>query len=187
MAASLERTRAASVLGRVPHRVRSAAVRARSTVPQQTVALSGSWRTDGAGTLRATVSRVFLDTFSKEQPARCGGVIDGVVTFTGTRSRPDVSAQFTVSEGAFASCPYDKLTARIDYQGGAMAVDLRLDQAPGIWLTVAGRAPLDLLSKDAEQPMDLAVKSSPIALGLIEGAHRRWSTTSPARCCSISM
>ena len=137
--------------------------------PEQTVALSGSWRTDGAGTLKATVSRVFLDTFSKEQPARYGGAIDGVVTFTGTRSRPDVSAQFTVSEGRIRELPYDKLTARIDYQGGAMAVDLRLDQAPGIWLTVAGRAPLDLLSKDAEQPMDLAVKSSPIALGLIEG------------------
>src|SRR5262245_43608604 len=137
--------------------------------PAQTVALSGSWRTDGGGTLRAAVSRVFLDTFSKEQPARYGGVIDGEVAFTGTRSRPNVSAQFTISQGRVRELPYEKLTARIDYQGGAMAIDLRLDQAPGIWLTVGGRAPLDLFSEDAEQPMDLAVKSSPIALGLIEG------------------
>ena len=141
----------------------------RADSPEQTIALSGSWRTDGTGSLRTTVSRVFLDTFSKEQPARYGGVIDGEVVLAGTRNRPNVSAQFTISDGRVRELPYEKLTARIDYQSGAMAVDLRLDQAPGIWLTVGGRAPLDLLSKDSEQPMDLAVKSSPIALGLIEG------------------
>lgn len=141
----------------------------RADSPEQTLALSGSWRTDGSGTLRTTVSRVFLDTFSREQPARYGGVIDGEVTLTGTRNRPGVSARFTISEGRVRELPYEKLTANIDYQSGAMAVDLRLDQAPGIWMTVVGRAPLDLLSPDAEQPMDLAVKSSPIALTLIEG------------------
>jgi TamB, inner membrane protein subunit of TAM complex len=136
---------------------------------EQLVSLSGAWRTDGSGVLKATVSRVFLDSFSSEQPARYGGVIDGEVALGGTLDFPTVSAAFTISDGRVRELPYEKLATRIDYQGGALTIDARLDQAPGIWLTVTGRAPLDLFSERSEQPMDLAVKSSPIALTLLEG------------------
>src|SRR5215467_11493135 len=49
-------------------------------------------------------------------------------------------------------------------------VDLRLDQAPGVWLTAKGSAPLGLFDRSQpEQPIHLSIQSSPIALGLVEG------------------
>ncbi len=141
----------------------------RTDHPDQLVSLSGSWRDDGSGTMRAKVSRVSLETFAREQPARYGGMIDGDLTLGGTFEQPEVSAAFTIAEGRVRELPYEKLTARVDYRTGGLAMDARLDQAAGTWLTVAGRVPIDVFSERSEQPMDLAVKSSPIALGLLEG------------------
>ena len=50
------------------------------------------------------------------------------------------------------------------------SVDLRLDQGPGTWITAKGTMPLALFKRDLpEQPIDVAVRSSTINLGLIEG------------------
>jgi autotransporter translocation and assembly factor TamB len=136
----------------------------------QQLSLSGTWRTDGTGLLRATASHVFLDTLTPVQPPRYGGIIDGEASLGGTLERPSITARFTVSDGRVRELSYEKFTARVDYAGEALAVDARLDQAPGVWLTVSGRAPLSLFDGTrTEQPIDLAVASSPIALGLIEG------------------
>jgi translocation and assembly module TamB len=49
-------------------------------------------------------------------------------------------------------------------------IDLRLDQAPGNWLTAAGTLPLSLFRTSMpERPIDVAIVSSPINLGLLEG------------------
>lgn len=138
--------------------------------PDQRVALSGTWRNDGSGALQVIATRVFLDSFTTERPARYGGVIDAVATIGGTPQRPLVRADLTVTEGRVRQLAYQKLVGRVDYSSEALRVDGRLDQAPGVWLTVAGIVPLSLFdSRRAEQPMDLRITSSSIGLGLIEG------------------
>jgi autotransporter translocation and assembly factor TamB len=49
-------------------------------------------------------------------------------------------------------------------------VAFRLDQAPGVWVTAEGTVPLAWFLPDLpEQPIEVAIKSSAISLGLIEG------------------
>ncbi len=136
------------------------------------IALSGTWREDGKGALRITATHVFLDAFARpaEQPARYGGVIDLDATVRGTRDRPTVTSQLTITSGRISRFSYEKLSGRMDYADGMLDVDLRLDQSPGIWLTAVGSAPVALFDRELpERPMKLAVQSSAIGLGLLEG------------------
>src|SRR5207302_7433071 len=65
---------------------------------------------------------------------------------------------------------YDKLQARFSSAGQMFDIDARLDQSSGVWLTVGGKLPLGVINRNLdEQPIDLAIKSSTIDLGLIEG------------------
>ena len=134
--------------------------------------VEGTWRNDGSGALRITASRLFLDTLQTafERPTRYGGVLDVDATIRGTRERPEAAGTLTVSNGRVERVSYQKLQARFAYAAQMFDVDARLDQAPGTWITVSGKAPLGLLnSSSPEQPIDLTVKSSTISLGLIEG------------------
>lgn len=136
------------------------------------IGVSGTWRTDGAGALGVTARRVFLDNLQSafEQPARYGGIIDADATISGTRDAPRVSATLAVSNGRVERVSYQKLAGRFEYTNRRFDVDLRLDQAPGIWITAVGTAPLSLFNPEGpEEPIDLAIKSSGINLGLIEG------------------
>ncbi len=136
------------------------------------IALSGTWREDGRGALRITATHVFLDTFAgvAEQPARYGGVIDMDATVRGTRDRPTVTSQLTIANGRVRRFSYEKLSGRMDYTDGMLEVDLRLDQSPGIWLTAVGSTPVALFDRELpERPMKIAVQSSAIGLGLLEG------------------
>jgi autotransporter translocation and assembly factor TamB len=140
--------------------------------PEARVALSGTWREDGRGALRITTTNVFLDTFASvvERPARYGGVIDVDATVRGTRERPTVTSRLTITNGRVRRFSYEKLSGRIDYADGMLEVDLRLDQSPGIWLTAAGSTPLSLFDRELpDRPMKIAVQSSAIGLGLLEG------------------
>ncbi len=115
---------------------------------------------------------MFLDTFARpaEQPARYGGVIDLDATVRGTRDRPTVTSQLTVTNGRVRRFSYEKLSGRVDYADGMLDVDLRLDQSPGIWLTAVGSTPVALFDRELpEKPMKIAVQSSAIGLGLLEG------------------
>jgi TamB, inner membrane protein subunit of TAM complex len=134
--------------------------------------LSGTWREDGKGALRITATHVFLDAFARpaEQPARYGGVIDLDATVRGTRDHPTVTSQLTVSNGRIRRFSYEKLSGRLDYTDGMLDVDLRLDQSPVNWLTAVGTTPVALFDRELpEKPMKLAVQSSAIGLGLVEG------------------
>ena len=53
---------------------------------------------------------------------------------------------------------------------GEFTIDVRLDQAPGTWLTAKGTVPLALFDRHLpERAIDVAIVSSPIDLGLLAG------------------
>jgi hypothetical protein len=138
----------------------------------QRIGVSGDWRGDGKGALRVTATHVFLDTLQSAfaRPTRYGGVLDLDATIGGTRDEPRVAGTVTVSSGRVERVSYQKLEGRFDYTGQMFTVTMRLDQAPGIWVTAAGTVPLALFDSNLpERPIDVAIKSSPLSLGLTEG------------------
>jgi len=141
-------------------------------VNDQRIAVSGTWRPDGNGALRVTGSHVFLDTLQNafDRPTRYAGALDFDATVRGTFEQPRVAATLTVSNGRVERVAYEKLAGRVDYDAQRLTIDLRLDQAPGVWLTATGTVPVALFKRDLpDQPLDVAIKSSPISLGLVEG------------------
>ena len=136
------------------------------------VGIAGTWRRDGNGALHVTATHLFLDTLQAafERPTRYGGVVDLDATIRGTRERPQASGTLTIANGRVERVSYQKLQAQFTYAGQIFDIDARLDQAPGVWITAVGTVPLGLVSSDSpEQPINLAIKSSTISLGLIEG------------------
>jgi hypothetical protein len=138
----------------------------------QRIGVSGTWRRDGAGALSVNARHVFLDTLQSafDRPTRYGGVLDLDATIRGTRDDPRVSGTLTIASGRVERVSYQRLAARFSSTGQIFDVDVRLDQSPGVWLTAVGKLPLGLINADLpERPIDLAIKSSTISLGLIEG------------------
>jgi hypothetical protein len=136
------------------------------------IGVEGTWRADGNGALRVTATHVFLDTLQSafDRPTRYGGVLDLDATLRGTTERPRVAARLTVSNGRVERVGYQKLQGSVDYDARMLRVDLRLDQAPGVWLTAAGTVPVGVFNRDLpDLPIDVSIKSSTISLGLIEG------------------
>jgi autotransporter translocation and assembly factor TamB len=134
--------------------------------------LSGSWRSDGRGALQVKATHVFLDTLQSafDRPTRYGGVVDAEATISGTRAQPRVAATFTVSNGRIERVSYQRLQGRVDLAAETLTIDARLDQSPGAWLTATGSLPLAVFDRERpEKPIDVAIKSSLINLGLIEG------------------
>ena len=142
------------------------------TGQDQTIDVAGTWRQDGNGALHVTATHLFLDTLQAafERPTRYGGVVDLDATIRGTRAAPIVTGRIAISNGRVRRFVYQKLAGRIELADRMFTVDLRLDQAPGVWINAAGTVPLGLFQRDLpERPIDLAVTSSPIGLGLLEG------------------
>ena len=136
------------------------------------IGVSGTWRSDGAGALKVTATHVFLDTLQNafERPTLYAGVLDMDATVSGTRDAPRVTADLKITSGRVQRISYQSLAGTIAYTGEMFDVDLRLDQAPGIWLTANGTMPLGLFREGRpEQPINLAIASSTINLGLLEG------------------
>ncbi|HMB79398.1 MAG TPA: translocation/assembly module TamB domain-containing protein, partial [Vicinamibacterales bacterium] len=138
----------------------------------QRIDIDGTWRPDGNGALHVAAMKVFLDTLQAafSRPTRYGGVLDLDATIRGTRERPLASGTLTIAGGRIERVSYEQLAAKFDYAAQSFQIDARLDQSPGVWVTAAGTVPLGLMNPDGpEQPIDLAIKSSTISLGLIEG------------------
>jgi hypothetical protein len=136
------------------------------------IGVSGTWRNDGSGALRVTATHLFLDSLQAafDRPTRYGGLLDLDATIRGTRDKPQVSGTVTISNGRVERVSYQKLAGRFAYNAQSFDVDLRLDQSPGIWMTAVGSLPLGLFNAGLpEQPINVAIKSSTISLGLIEG------------------
>jgi autotransporter translocation and assembly factor TamB len=139
---------------------------------RQHLVTAGTWDRNGSGTLRVDARGVVLDTWTTEEgrPVRYGGIVDGTALVRGTADDPRVSADFAVTQGRVRRLAYERFAGHADYAKQALQVDVRLDQAPGVWLTAAGAVPTALFdqTKDAA-PMNLTVKSSRVGLALLEG------------------
>jgi hypothetical protein len=138
----------------------------------QRIDVSGTWRYDGSGALHVAARHAFLETFQNTQngPPRFGGVVDLDAIIRGTRNAPLVTGTITISNGRVERVTYEKLAGRVDYSQGLFDTDLRLDQAPGTWLTANGKVPLAVFNRElAERPIDLTIQSSPVDLGLLAG------------------
>ena len=137
------------------------------------LAIAGNWRTDGSGALSVKATQVFLDTLSgpPERPAPYGGLADMDATIRGTRAAPRVAAKLSVTKGRVERVNYERLAGDIEYANRTLTVNLRLDQAPGIWLTAVGTVPeaFFFTSNEPEQAIAVDITSSEIDLGLLAG------------------
>jgi autotransporter translocation and assembly factor TamB len=141
---------------------------------RQRVSADGTWYPDGGGSLHVTATDVSLDALlarAGEAAPRYGGTLTADATVRGSRAAPIVRGQIRIVDGRVWRTPVQQLAGRVDFVDDSFDVDLRLDQAPGIWLTAVGQVPLGLfVDSDADLPIDLSIASSRIGLGLIEGA-----------------
>jgi hypothetical protein len=135
------------------------------------ISIGGDWRTDGNGSLHVVATRVFIDALQPgDRPASYGGVLDADATIRGTRVRPIVTGTVTIANGRVERINYQRLAGRVDFANRQFTLDLRLDQAPGVWVTAVGTVPLALTDRTLpDQPIDVAVKSSGVSLGLVQG------------------
>ena len=106
------------------------------------------------------------------------GSLSADATISGTAQSPIVHGRVEIREGAFGSYTYDSLDANIDYRGTRVGVDATLQQSPTEAITVKGTVPTSLFQASetgghvppAEgDVVDLQIKSTPIALGLVQG------------------
>src|SRR4029077_10965898 len=88
----------------------------------------------------------------------------------GTRERPAIAGDVTIVNGRIRRVSYEKLAGHVDYSADNFAIDFRVDEAPGVWLTVKGTVPRSLFDANLpERPFNVAVLSSPINLALMKG------------------
>jgi autotransporter translocation and assembly factor TamB len=137
----------------------------------QRIGLGGTWRTDGRGRLDVTARNVFLETMTgaNDGPSPYGGVLDLDAQVGGTIARPTVTALVSVTEGRIRRLSYERVNGRVDYSDQYLRLDLRLDQAPGVWLTASGIVPVALVDETRpDGPLDVTITSSSVGLGVIE-------------------
>ena len=149
----------------------------------QRIGIGGTWRNDGRGRLDVAARGVFLETVTGAtgRPAIYGGLLDLDAQVGGTAARPTVMALVNITEGRIRRLSYERLAGRIDSSDQYLKLDLRLDQAPGVWLTASGIVPLALVDETRpDGPLDVTLSSSSVGLGVIEaltGAVREVSGT----------
>jgi autotransporter translocation and assembly factor TamB len=134
--------------------------------------VSGSWRADGSGGLKLDGDHLVLDTLldPTDKSPLYGGIADVHATISGTTDRPTAKGEIAVVDGRVRKLAYQKFGGHVEYDNGRVEVDLRLDQAPGIWLTAIGSVPFELATNgQSDQPIDLTVDSSTVSAGLLEG------------------
>lgn len=140
---------------------------------RQRLGVSGTWGSDAQEGLRLTASGVFLDAFANKltPPGQAGGLLDAEATVRPSREGTTVvRVTGSVESGRIRRLPFQRLAAQVDYVDGSLDLDGRIDQAPGVWLTVEGRLPLGLLDDRWPQaPMKVALASSAIDLSIVEG------------------
>ena len=93
---------------------------------------------------------VFLDTLQAafERPTRYGGMLDLDATIRGTRERPEASGTRDGHQRPRRARQLPEAAgARSPTPAQMFDVDARLDQAPGVWITAAGKLPLGLMTR----------------------------------------
>jgi autotransporter translocation and assembly factor TamB len=137
------------------------------------ISVSGAiGRSSPAGTVSVQVSDVALEDLPPLLPVMAAyrGRLTGTATISGTLSRPDIAADFKVVNGGVRAFAFESLAGTGTVSGDSIAGEVRLDQRPGVWLTARGSVPMDLFSSSgSRKPVDLALRSSSIDLGVLEG------------------
>ncbi|MGE5242770.1 MAG: translocation/assembly module TamB domain-containing protein [Betaproteobacteria bacterium] len=138
---------------------------------EQQITVSGTWGGPAAA-VHVTARNVHLETLEGvfAGPARYGGVVNLDATLRGSRQQPIVTGRLRVSDGRIRRLTYNDVVAQVDYRDGLFDVAFRLDQSSAVWIRADGTVPLALFARGLPpRPINLAITSSPIDLGLIEG------------------
>ncbi|MGC4083465.1 MAG: translocation/assembly module TamB domain-containing protein [Vicinamibacterales bacterium] len=138
----------------------------------QHLSAAGTWDSNGPVQMRVTAQDVQLASviLNPESAGRYGGVLQATATIGGTGERPTVAADFMVTSGRVRRLGYQSFGGHVDYRDETFQIDARLDQAPDVWLTMAGAVPLSVVDRTRPaRPIRLAVKSSDVSLTLLEG------------------
>jgi autotransporter translocation and assembly factor TamB len=144
----------------------------------QEIAADGRFGQPGDA-LRLTIANVDLanvDALMLREP-QLSGLLNATATVTGQTSAPEVEGKFEVSKGGFREFRYDALTGTAEYSGAGVNLDTRLQQNAAQWITAKGYLPTALFSRPegaggaarGNDRIDLAVDSSPIDLGIVQG------------------
>lgn len=149
---------------------------ASSAHPQSRLSVNGSVRLKEAvgsvGSLSVRIADVPVDSLSTVIPAlkTYRGLLAGEATITGSLERPQVDAALTLNRGGFRQFTFDALTMAGRWTGEDIEGDVRLEQAPGRWLTMHGTIPSNVFSRSGPaRPLDLTIRSSAIDLALLQG------------------
>lgn len=108
------------------------------------------------------------------------GRLDASATVSGPTDALRAEGKFTLTQGAFQKYTFDSLGGSVDYTGAGMTLDVRLQQSPQEWITAKGYVPMALFRPSGDETgghvsprqgeaIDLAVASSQIDLGVIQG------------------
>lgn len=137
------------------------------------ISISGDiGRNAPAGTMSLQVRDVAIEDLPPLVPVMAGyrGRLTATATISGTLTKPEITADFKVTDGGVRQFSFQSLAGNGTVTGESITGDLRLDQRPGVWLTARGSVPMDLFSRTgSKKAVDLAIRSSSIDLGLVEG------------------
>jgi hypothetical protein len=114
-----------------------------------------------------------------------GGALSANATISGTREALRAEGQFSIANGSFRDFQYQTFDGTVQYAPDGIRLDTRLTQAPGAWIAAKGFVPAAFLkpadtsaglaahaAHEAGRPgeqLDVAVTSSTLSLGLVEG------------------
>jgi translocation and assembly module TamB len=100
------------------------------------------------------------------------GVLNASAEIRGTRNDPVVESDFAITSGLVENVSFNSLSGKASYSGRAVDVDARLEQSPAAVLTAVGTIPVPKGpgSTTRAKEIDLAVKSSPIDIALLQPA-----------------
>ncbi|HEX2443033.1 MAG TPA: translocation/assembly module TamB domain-containing protein [Vicinamibacterales bacterium] len=134
------------------------------------------------GDLRVKASNVDVAQLEKllVQDRGVAGLLSADVRLTGSLDSPRAEGSVALNQGRVRTFAFESLTANVDYTGGGVQVDARLQQTAQHWLTAKGYAPMTLFRfeptaraehvdpSDIDR-VDLRIESSPIDLGIVQG------------------
>ena len=117
------------------------------------------------------------------RPPQLSGRLTATGIVSGAKDKPQVKADFQVTQGGFRNFHYESFNGKVDYAGSGLTVDTRLQQNATTYLTAKGYVPVAAFSAvsaearaaahgaetAAEDRIDLHVESTPIDLGLVQG------------------
>src|SRR4029453_7162254 len=128
-------------------------------------------RTAPAGSISIDLRNLNVEDLPPLFPASPGhrGILRGTALVTGTLANPEVHIGLIVANGGFRQFSFKDLTLLARWAGEDIQGDLRIEQQPGLWLSVRGSVPTDVPAPRSKRPLDLTIRSSVIDLSVVQG------------------